>query len=184
MVALEIRLKKFLNSKLLSKARDNYNFLNSGGLWEHYQIEFSNDPPIKITWDLNDLRESDITVVATNQGIPFLKSKHFKKNAFICDISVPSNCTNELLKNNNITTERGGIVYLPNMEMLCARGLPIVKGQAFACMCETMLMGFEQSETSYSFGELLKSQVQKIGEFGEKHGFKHNRSSTVTSFKE
>jgi acetylornithine/succinyldiaminopimelate/putrescine aminotransferase/predicted amino acid dehydrogenase len=166
---------KFLNSKLLLMARENANILNSGSLWKHYQIEFSNNPPIKITWDLNDLKESDITVVATNQGAPFLESKYFKKNAFICDISVPSNCTDELLMNTDIRIERGGIVNLPNMEMLYPKGLPIEKGQAFACMCETMLLGFEQSEITYSFGELLKFQVQKIGELGEKHGFRHHK---------
>ncbi|MDB4303203.1 aminotransferase class III-fold pyridoxal phosphate-dependent enzyme [Desulfosarcina sp.] len=166
---------KFLNSKLLLMAIENNNIWNSGSLWKHYQIEFSNNPPIKITWNLNDLREYDIIVVATNQGIPFLESKHFKKDAFICDISVPSSCLDELLRNDDIKIVRGGIVYLPNQEMLYPKGLPIEKGQAFACMCETMLLGFEQSETTYSFGELLKSQVQKIGEVGEKHGFKHHK---------
>ncbi|MCK0179934.1 aminotransferase class III-fold pyridoxal phosphate-dependent enzyme [Flavobacteriaceae bacterium S0862] len=166
---------KFLNSNLLLRVTENRDFLNSGLLWEQYQLEFFNNPPIEITWDLNDLKESDITVVATNQGAPFLKSKYFKKNAFICDISVPSNCTDELLMNTDIRIERGGIVNLPNMEMLYPKGLPIEKGQAFACMCETMLLGFEQSEITYSFGELLKFQVQKIGELGEKHGFRHHK---------
>lgn len=166
---------KFLNSKLLLMARENNNILNSGSLWKHYQTEFSNNPPIKITWNLNDLREYDITVVATNQGEPFLMSKHFKKDAFICDISVPSNCSDELLSDDDIKVARGGIVYLPNREMLYPKGLPIERGQAFACMSETMLLGFEQSETTYSFGKLLKSQVQKVGELGEKHGFRHHK---------
>ena len=169
--------KRFLNSKLFQLVRANDTLLNSGLLWENYMKEFHTNRPLKISWDLNDLKDCDITVVATNQGEPFLKSKYFKKGAFICDISVPSNCTVELLENQSMNVVRGGVVYLPNNEKLYPKGFPIETGQAFACMCETMIMGFENSGKTYSYGELLKCQVQEIGALGSKNGFHHYKLS-------
>lgn len=160
----------FLKSELLRAIRQNEQLLESNALWETYLKEFSADPPINISWELSLLKGYDIIVVATNQGDPFLESHHFKNGAFICDISVPSNCKQELIENRNIKVIRGGLVSLPNHEQLHAKGLTLEKGQAFACMSETMLIGFEQSKKPYSFGELLIGQVNEIGSIGELHG--------------
>ncbi|TXG38670.1 aminotransferase class III-fold pyridoxal phosphate-dependent enzyme [Seonamhaeicola maritimus] len=174
--------KRFLGSTLLKKAKADSTFLNSGKLCELYNMEFSKkDAPVKMSCNLKDLKECDIAVVATNQGEPFLKTEHFKAGSLVCDISVPSNCTDELLNNQDIKTKKGGIVQLPNNEDLHPKGLPIESGEAFACMCETMLLGFEQSKTSYSYGSLKISQVQDIGKLGEKHGFKHLKTLPSTT---
>ncbi len=162
----------FFTSNLFLAVKYNEKLIDSDSLWDLYADEFDNNLPIKITWDLDHLKDCDIIVAATNQGTPFLESKHFKNGAFICDISIPSNCNKELLENKKMNVIHGGIVSLPNDEKLHLKGLPLQKGQAFACMSETMLMGFEQSEKSFSFGELLTSQVNEIGKIGDKHGFK------------
>jgi predicted amino acid dehydrogenase len=162
----------FFTSNLFLAIKHNETLMDSDSLWDLYIDEFGNNPPIEITWDLNHLKSCDVIVAATNQGAPFLESKHFKNGAFICDISIPSNCRKELLENKNMTVIHGGLVSLPNNESLHLKGLPLKKGQAFACMSETILMGFEQSEKSFSFGELLISQVNEIGKIGHKHGFK------------
>ena len=156
----------------MRSVKANEDLLESNALWESYLKEFGVDPPINISWDPSVLKEYDIIVVATNQGDPFLESNYFKNGAFICDISVPSNCKQELIDNKNIKVIRGGIVSLPNHEKLHAKGLTLEKGQAFACMSETMLMGFEQSKKPYSFGELLIHQVNDIGKIGELHGLR------------
>lgn len=162
----------FFTSNLFLAVKHNETLMDSDSLWDLYIDEFGNNPPIEITWDLNHLKSCDVIVAATNQGAPFLESKHFKNGAFICDISIPSNCKKELLENKNMTVIHGGLVSLPNNESLHLKGLPLKKGQAFACMSETILMGFEQSEKSFSFGELMISQVNEIGKIGHKHGFK------------
>jgi len=172
--------KKLFNSNLFMEISNNSKLLDSDILWKMYLNEFKNELPIHVSCDLSDLKECNIVVVATNEGKPFLTSQHFKQGTFVCDISVPSNCTKELLENKKIKVIQGGVVQLPNEESLCLKGLPLDSGQAFACMSETMLMGFEKSKKSYSFGDLLISQVKEIGELGIKNGFINQKEISST----
>ena len=173
--------KKLFKSNLFSKISNLSGLLDSDMLWEMYLTEFKHELPIHISCDLSDIKKCNIIVVATNEDKPFLTSMHFKPGTFICDISVPSNCTEELLENNKIKVIQGGVVQLPNGENLCLKGLPLDSGQAHACMSETMIMGFEKSKKSYSHGDLLISQVKEIGELGRKNGFtgQKERSNTM-----
>ena len=139
--------------------------------WKLYSDKFSNEKRIEIGSDLALLSDCDIVIVATSDPNPFLNVKYFKKNAYICDISVPLNCDNELLTHPDFQVIQGGLISLPQQENLHPPGLYLNKGQAYACMVETMLMGFEQSKGSYSYGAISKEQVQDLGDRLLSHGF-------------
>ena len=65
----------------------------------------------------------------------------------------------------------GGIVQLPNKESFPLRGYPLDKGEAFACISETILLGMENIQRNFSFGNLIPDQIDEIKQIGEKHNF-------------
>ena len=132
-------------------------------LWHVYNNYFKSEKRIEISTDLKLLRDCDIIIIATSDPTPFLNKNYFKKGALICDTSVPLNCDDELLRDPDFQVIKGGIVKLINEESLYPPGLYLNKGQAFACMAETMLMGFEHALGHYSFGEIMKPQVDDLG---------------------
>ena len=151
--------------------KQNPDLLNSDKLWDLLYDELGDNTPVQIASTIENIKECDIAIVATNQANPFLESKHFKKGAIICDISVPTNCTKELLANKNLKVIRGGIVALPQKEDIPLKGFLLKEGEAYACIAETVLLGLEKNKGSFSFGQILPEQVEEIGKIGVKHGF-------------
>ncbi|WP_223552134.1 aminotransferase class III-fold pyridoxal phosphate-dependent enzyme [Aestuariivivens sp. NBU2969] len=140
-------------------------------IWNAYTKQFESDKKIEIGMDLNRLRDCDVILVATSDPTSFLNRAYLKKGAFICDISVPLNCEKDLLEDKDFQVVKGGIVRLVNGENLYPPGLFLEDGQAFACMAETMLMGFEHDQGPYSFGEISKALVIALGNRVLNHGF-------------
>lgn len=137
------------------------------------ESELKDIAPVQVSDNLQKLKDCKIVVAATSATEPFLKSEHFSENTVICDISVPINCTDELINNKkNIHIIFGGIVSLPGGEQIPALGFPLPKGNAYACISETILLGMENICNSYSFGQISKSQVYEIGGIAAKHNFK------------
>jgi len=154
------QVKSFFLEESSSFPISNHNYIE---LWKAYSERSMSNKKIEVGTDLGLLKDCDVVIVATSDPTPFLNKSFFKKGALICDISVPLNCDDDLLEDQDYEVIKGGIVNLVNGENLYPPGLYLNKGQAFACMAETMLMGFEHANGQYSFGELLKDQVNEIG---------------------
>ena len=89
----------------------------------------------------------------------------------ICDISVPVNCTPELLDNDkDISVILGGVAQLPHGEKLPIKGFPLGQGKVFGCLGETLLLGMEGREISFSFGRITCQQIDEIAQIARKHG--------------
>ena len=139
--------------------------------WDYYNHMFGEEANIKISTKLSSLRDCDVVIVATSDPKPFLNKSFVKPGAFICDISVPLNCDKELLNHPDYSVEKGGIIKLPYGESLYPLGLGLEDGQAYACMVETLLMGFENNEGAYSYGEIEAMLVADLGKKMLNHGF-------------
>ena len=146
-------------------------------LWQAYDKRLGSHKTIRISENLFSLSSCDIVVVATSDVQPFLKREHVKKGAFICDLSVPLNCSQDLLDDKDFQVTKGGVLFLPNNETLYPLGLGLSQGQVFACMAETMLMGFEKGQMPYSFGELNKHQVVDLGRRVLSQGFRTRKDA-------
>ncbi len=171
------------NSNLLKAISENGNTLDSYDCWEQLEEELDSMNPIKVATIIDELYNCNVIVVATNQSKPYLKPEHFNNNTIVYDISVPVNCTMDLINNNkNIKVIMGGIVALPNKEKLPLKGFPLQKGFAFACISETLLLGLENSISACSTGVILPEQVELIGEIGAKHGFVFAKSKLQLSY--
>ncbi|WP_289053541.1 aminotransferase class III-fold pyridoxal phosphate-dependent enzyme [Carboxylicivirga marina] len=171
---------QIFNSQLYANWLSNPSALNNSKLFELYTKEFTSLSHLKVGSGLNDCKTCDVVLVATNHPEPFLEPAHFKKDALICDLSVPSNCTRALLKHQDIEVVRGGIVALPGEETIPIKGFDLQKGEAYACISETLLLGLEKYDRHFSFGSISLEQVEEIGKIAIKHSFSSTKSSLDT----
>jgi len=141
-------------------------------LWQLLNDELGEQCPIRVSDSLDDMKQCSVVIVATSDSEAFLQPEHFSANTIVCDISVPLNCSQALINNDKgIKVIFGGVVQLPANETLMLRSCPLDDGQSYACISETLLTGFEKSQSSYSFGTINPKQVEQMGTIGEKHGF-------------
>jgi predicted amino acid dehydrogenase len=146
--------------------------LRNKNLWKQFRAETRESCAIKVVTGIDELYDCNVVVVATNSSEPFLKPEHFQTGTIVYDISVPLNCTPELIANDkDIKVILGGITALPNKEKIEVKGLPIDDGYVYGCIGETMLLGLEGRRGNYSLGAIVPEQVTEIGEIGKKHGF-------------
>ncbi|MBF0443225.1 MAG: aminotransferase class III-fold pyridoxal phosphate-dependent enzyme, partial [Oligoflexales bacterium] len=81
---------------------------------------------IRAVTDISEIKDCKVVFVATNEPEPFLTSDHFSQGAIVCDISVPVNCTKELLLNKkDIKVIKGGVIALPGGEEIMINGYPL-----------------------------------------------------------
>ena len=66
---------------------------------------------------------------------------------------------------------KGGVVALPNHELLNIGALPLEPGLVYACMAETILLGLEQHWKDFSVGDISREQVYQALAMADKHGF-------------
>lgn len=141
-------------------------------LYEEFIKHFAEHSPIKVIKDISAIMECNAVVIATNDPNQFLSIDDFAPNTVICDISVPNNVDKSIIINNkNVKVIFGGVIKLPNGEGLPLIGFPLEPGYSYACIAETILLGFEKLETNFSFGSILPHQVFQIGEIGNKNNF-------------
>ncbi|MAZ66755.1 MAG: pyridoxalphosphate dependent aminotransferase, class III [Kangiellaceae bacterium] len=127
---------------------------------------------VKVSESIDDIADADLLVCAANSAEAFIQPHHIKQHALVCDIAVPHNLSDELLaKRADIRCLRGGIVSTPNGESLDPRARAYLKqGQVYACMAETIVLGLEQYQANFSYGNIDKTQVKTILEYATAHG--------------
>lgn len=157
--------------------------LNDASIAEQLMTELGDAFPFHVIDSLEELVQCDVTVVATNHPEPFLYSHYFADNSIVYDISVPVNSSDELIHNErNIKVIMGGVVELPFEQTITMRAYPLGKGEAFACISETILLGLEDKRCNFSYGNLYPSQVHYMNQLGAKHGFKLKKNKLETIF--
>jgi predicted amino acid dehydrogenase len=134
--------------------------------------ELGEDRFIRISMDLENLREIPLVVSATNAPRPFIGPEHLCPGAIVCDIAVPMNTRPEIgRERRDVLILQSGLVKLPYEEDIGVKAIPLRPGTVYACMAETMLLGLTGMKTNYSYGDIQKPQVRKIAEIAEAHGF-------------
>lgn len=127
--------------------------------------------PIEIG-DLSGLPECRAVLAATNAVQPFVRPEDLAPEVVVCDVSLPAALTPEAVRKPGAEVFKGGIVALPNHEILNIGALPLTPGLVYACMAETILLGLERRWEDFSIGPLDKQRILEILALADKHGFR------------
>jgi acetylornithine/succinyldiaminopimelate/putrescine aminotransferase/predicted amino acid dehydrogenase len=143
-------------------------------IMEYYKTE--DNPFIEIA-DLSVNKDCDIVAIATNSSNAWLvKPEDVKKGAIVCCASVPSNLS-ETFKDQteDFYVFDGGYALLPDNSEIDFIGMP-KNGNAYGCLAETLLLGFEGTTKSFARGDITVTQITKTISLAEKFKFKLSKS--------
>ena len=125
---------------------------------------------IEVSAKLDALADVDVVVLATNSADrSLLKPEMVRKDAVVCCTSVPSNLHPEFATSERLAFA-GGLARLPERSEIRFVGLP-KHGMTFGCLAETLLLGFEGYNHSFTKGLLEPSLVEKTMSWAETYGF-------------
>jgi len=119
------------------------------------------------------VKEADIIMFSTNDPHSLIKEDDIQPGAIICDISVPKNVSEEIVRaRKDILVIDGGVVKPPgDVKLNFYFGPP--PGLVYACIAETMILTLEKRFESYSLGDNIDiKKVIEIKKMADKHGFK------------
>jgi acetylornithine/succinyldiaminopimelate/putrescine aminotransferase/predicted amino acid dehydrogenase len=118
------------------------------------------------------LRECDVIIVTTSSpDRELLTPDQLKPGAIVCCTSLPSNLSTAFqAQANGIVAFDAGLARLPEDARLDFVGLP-TDGLAYGCLAETLLLGFDGHNHSFSKGPVTVAQVQRTWAMAARHGF-------------
>ena len=121
---------------------------------------------------IEDIRDADLVLSATNAAKPIIQPEHLKRDAVVCDVALPPDVSSRVTQERgDVLVIKGGVVDVPGaVDFGFDFGLP--PGKAYACMAETMVLALEGRYESYSLGKQMRAeQVREIAQLARKHGF-------------
>ncbi|WP_040783351.1 aminotransferase class III-fold pyridoxal phosphate-dependent enzyme [Nocardia pneumoniae] len=126
---------------------------------------------VVVSEDLTALRDCRVVVTATNSAAPLVTTRHLATDhpVLICDLAVPGDVDPAVAEQPHITLVDGGRMALPlgQTPPFPETGLPA--GIVYACMAETLLLGFEPRTASPSYGALTAAGVRQARELAARH---------------
>ena len=132
----------------------------------------NNLQPISISTDISQIEDYDVIIIATNSPDPnLIRPDMVKKGAIICCASIPSNISPQFdhLQSDYYSFD-AGLAKLPGDSEINFVGMP--KNQlAYGCLSETLLLGFEGLNHSFSKKTLDTEQIYKMLEMAQEYGF-------------
>src|SRR5262249_29491959 len=116
--------------------------------------------------------QGQVVLSALNAVDAPLLATRFGREAIICDLSVPPSVQPDVAAvRPDLFIIKGGIVSLPFEEYLEIVGFPLPQAQAYACMAEAMLLGFEGIQDATFTGSLTTEHLSRVAAMAQRHGF-------------
>ncbi|MEV0030204.1 aminotransferase class III-fold pyridoxal phosphate-dependent enzyme [Nocardia sp. NPDC050793] len=126
---------------------------------------------IEVSEDMAALRDCHVVLTATNSAVPLVTADLLAADrpVLVCDLAVPGDVDPAVAERPNITLVSGGRMLLPlgQTPPFPETGLP--PGVVYACMAETVLLGFEPGTASPSYGGLTVAGVHAARELAARH---------------
>jgi acetylornithine/succinyldiaminopimelate/putrescine aminotransferase/predicted amino acid dehydrogenase len=124
---------------------------------------------ILVSEGLDSISESDMVVLATNShDDKLVTAEMVKPGGIVCCTSVPANLSPEGWDNH--LAFDGGLAKLPEDSRIRFVGMPR-GGNSYGCLAETLLLGFDGHNHSFSKGVLSTEMVHRTLEMADIHGF-------------
>jgi acetylornithine/succinyldiaminopimelate/putrescine aminotransferase/acyl-CoA synthetase (AMP-forming)/AMP-acid ligase II/predicted amino acid dehydrogenase/acyl carrier protein len=119
------------------------------------------------------LPRADVVVCCTSTTERMVTEESLRPEAIVCDVSRPSNVGAHVrARRPDVLVLDGGVVRLPGNSLL-GFNAGIGKGNAYACMAETMMLALEQRYHDASLGfDLPLEQVLEMERLAEVSGFR------------
>ena len=147
---------------------------DSFGVWLDYVRHLlAQGSPLVISVDKEaHLPEADVIMVATSSLERLITPSNLKKGAIVCDMSRPSNVSEEVLTERpDVLVIDGGIIQMPNSPDL-GWNFGFERGTGFACMSETIMLALEKRYEHTSLGaDLNLGQLEMMRRLASKQGF-------------
>lgn len=117
---------------------------------------------VEVACTMDAVRQADLVVLLTSAADALLRSEHLKPGAIVLDDTQPRNTHPGLqTARPDVLVVDGGIVAVPGMQLRGANiGLP--RGQAYACLAETMLLARAGHSDHFSLGDPSMAQIECI----------------------
>ncbi|MDD9972190.1 MAG: aminotransferase class III-fold pyridoxal phosphate-dependent enzyme [Myxococcales bacterium] len=127
---------------------------------------------IRVTDDYAALSSVDLLVSSTNSaGQPLARVDFVHKPRVVCDVAVPPDAPADLEQRFPETRLlMGGLIAVPNAPDFRVPGLPLERGEIYACMAETLTLGLTASLRPARLGALEASSVRTIAHAARKAG--------------
>ena len=128
---------------------------------------------VRTSADIADLASCDVILSATNSPFPLIRSAHLSaRPRLICDIAVPGDVHSEVRRDfPALIVLKGGIVTMPAGQDISIPGMPLDRGDVYACVSEVLLLGLAGHRGHYSYGALRADRVRHIQRLAAEHGF-------------
>ncbi|MEO7966985.1 MAG: hypothetical protein ABIT38_24060, partial [Gemmatimonadaceae bacterium] len=131
---------------------------------------------VRVSSNVADLADCDAIILGTSTTEILITPEILKRDAVIIDISVPSNVDPAVfLQRPDVAAYHGALAQLPNSQSLATDWLPRPRGQVYACLAETITLGFSGHVGHFSLGQLRKSQVVEVLQLAGRVGLEMGR---------
>ncbi len=119
------------------------------------------------------LPQADVVVTATSQVNSLITPAMLKFGAVVCDVSRPADVSYEVKEARpDVLVIDGGVMAVPGCPDL-GWDFGFERGQAYACMSETMMLALEHHYEHFGLGiDINATTVAHTRVMAEKHGFK------------
>ncbi|WP_028479705.1 aminotransferase class III-fold pyridoxal phosphate-dependent enzyme [Nocardia sp. CNY236] len=126
---------------------------------------------VVVSEDLTALRDCRVILTATNSATPLIGAHHLAVDhpVLICDLAVPGDVDPAVAQLSHITLVGGGRMALPLGQTPPFRETGLPAGIVYACMAETLLLGFEPRTASPSYGALTAAGVRAARDLAARH---------------
>ena len=137
---------------------------------------------LRVSTVLNDIKEADLIIIATNSPFSLVKATHLKPGAIVIDDSFPKNISEKIMKQRkDVLFLEGGAVHFPlTIEVNMARNMPdlmdapltrlISCKEGYSSFSETLILALTDYRGNYGVGssdpelaEDIKLKADMIG---------------------
>ncbi len=107
---------------------------------------------VRTATTMDAVRDADLVLVLTSATEALIGPEHLKRGAVVLDDTQPRNTDPALAQERpDVLVIDGGVAAVPGIRIRGDIGLP--KGLAYACLCETMLMAFDDATDRHETGQ-------------------------------
>lgn len=128
---------------------------------------------IDTTTNIERIQRAQVVLAVSSSLGALIESRHLHQNAIVCDVARPRDVAQQVKRERpDVLVIDGGMVDVPgDVDFGFDFGFP--RGQAYACMAETMVLTLENRYESFTLGKRLQlGQVTEIDRMAKKHGFR------------